>query len=155
MTCATQSLLGVACATRGRRDCALAAFAAALAANPRDTATYINLGVFHLQSADPASAAEAFCDCAGARPVVGACQTGTGGGARRDLARSHDSVLRNANRRRPPLELRLSILGDLRRASASKTLDSFSGSMARVDSVGEPLRPPRPRRRRAPPSPRR
>jgi spermidine synthase len=55
-----QSLLGVACATSGRRDCALAAFAAALAANPRDTATYINLGVFQLQSADPAPAAESF-----------------------------------------------------------------------------------------------
>src|SRR6185503_3826758 len=37
-----QSLLGVACATAGLRDCALAAFAAALAANPRDTATYVN-----------------------------------------------------------------------------------------------------------------
>ena len=55
-----QSLLGVACATSGLRDCALAAFAAALVANPRDTATYVNLGVFHLQSADPASAAESF-----------------------------------------------------------------------------------------------
>ena len=55
-----QSLLGVACATSGLRDCALAAFAAALAANPRDTATYVNLGVFHLQSADPASAAKSF-----------------------------------------------------------------------------------------------
>ena len=55
-----QSLLGVACATSGLRDCALAAFAAALGANPRDTATYVNLGVFHLQSADPALAAESF-----------------------------------------------------------------------------------------------
>jgi Flp pilus assembly protein TadD len=55
-----QSLLGVACATTGDRDCALAAFAAALAANPRDTATYVNLGVFHLQSANPAAAADAF-----------------------------------------------------------------------------------------------
>jgi Flp pilus assembly protein TadD len=55
-----QSLLGVACATGGLRDCALAAFAAALDANPRDTATYVNLGVFQLQSGDPASAAESF-----------------------------------------------------------------------------------------------
>jgi spermidine synthase len=55
-----ESLLGVACATSGLRDCALAAFAAALAANPRDTATYINLGVFQLRSADPTSAAESF-----------------------------------------------------------------------------------------------
>jgi spermidine synthase len=55
-----QSLLGVACATSGLHDCARTAFAAALAANPRDTATYVNLGVFHLQSADPASAAESF-----------------------------------------------------------------------------------------------
>jgi spermidine synthase len=55
-----QSLLGVACATGGARDCALAAFTAALAAEPRDTATYVNLGVFHLQSGDPASAASSF-----------------------------------------------------------------------------------------------
>jgi spermidine synthase len=55
-----QSLLGVACATGGRRDCAQAAFAAALAANPRDVATHVNRGVFHLQFADPASAAESF-----------------------------------------------------------------------------------------------
>jgi len=55
-----QSLLGVACATDKRRDCALAAFAAALAADPRDVATLVNLGVFHLQFAEPVSAAEAF-----------------------------------------------------------------------------------------------
>ena len=65
-----QSLLGVACATGGLRDCALAAFAAALAANPRDTATYVNLGVFHLQAGDPAAAAEFVRDCPDARPVV-------------------------------------------------------------------------------------
>jgi tetratricopeptide (TPR) repeat protein len=55
-----QSLLGVACATGGFRDCALAAFAAALVADPRDTATYVNLGVFHLQSGDSRSAASSF-----------------------------------------------------------------------------------------------
>ena len=55
-----QSLLGVACATDRRRDCALAAFAAALAADPRDIATLVNLGVFHLQFAEPVTAAEAF-----------------------------------------------------------------------------------------------
>ena len=55
-----QNLLGVACATSGLRDCALRAFNAALAANQRDPATYVNLGLFHLQSADPAAAVQDF-----------------------------------------------------------------------------------------------
>ena len=56
---ASQNLLGVACATEEQRDCALTAFSAALAANPRDPATYVNLGVFHLQT-DPRAAASYF-----------------------------------------------------------------------------------------------
>ena len=55
-----QNLLGVACATAGQRDCALAAFNAAAAANPLDPATYVNLGVFHMQGANAAEAAANF-----------------------------------------------------------------------------------------------
>ena len=55
-----QNLLGVSCANAGLRDCALAAFTAALAADPRDPATYVNLGVYHLQSANPAAAVQYF-----------------------------------------------------------------------------------------------
>jgi spermidine synthase len=52
-----QNLLGVACAAAGLRDCALAAFKAAIAANPRDSATYVSLGLFYLESGDPEQAA--------------------------------------------------------------------------------------------------
>jgi Flp pilus assembly protein TadD len=55
-----QNLLGVACASAGQRDCALAAFRSAQAANPRDPATYVNLGVFYMQAADPLAAASYF-----------------------------------------------------------------------------------------------
>jgi Flp pilus assembly protein TadD len=55
-----QNLLGVACATSGRRDCALAAFNAALNADARDPTTYVNLGVFHLQAGDAAAAVDNF-----------------------------------------------------------------------------------------------
>lgn len=55
-----QNLLGAACASAGQRDCAQAAFEASLRANPRDSTTYVNLGLFHLQSASPAAAAEYF-----------------------------------------------------------------------------------------------
>ena len=48
-----QNLLGAACATLGRRECAQSAFEAAMQADPRDPSTYVNLGVFHLQSANP------------------------------------------------------------------------------------------------------
>ena len=55
-----QNLLGVSCANLGLKDCALAAFTAALAVDPRDPATYVNLGVFHLQAANPAAAVQYF-----------------------------------------------------------------------------------------------
>jgi spermidine synthase len=57
-----QGLLGAACGTLGKRDCAEAAFTAALRANPRDPSAYVNLGVFRLQAADPADAAEYFSE---------------------------------------------------------------------------------------------
>jgi Flp pilus assembly protein TadD len=55
-----QSLLGVACAAAGLRECAQAAFDAALAVNPRDPAASINLGVFQMESGNPAAAAASF-----------------------------------------------------------------------------------------------
>jgi len=57
-----QNLLGAACATLGRRECAQAAFEASLQADPRDPSTYVNLGVFHLQSANPHTAARYFAE---------------------------------------------------------------------------------------------
>ena len=39
-----QNLLGAACATLGRRECAQSAFEASLRADPQDPSTYINLG---------------------------------------------------------------------------------------------------------------
>ena len=59
-----QNLLGVACATSGDRDCARRAFEAGLALNPRDAQTYVNLGVFQMQSADPAAAVGYFATAA-------------------------------------------------------------------------------------------
>ena len=44
------NLLGAACATDGQRDCAKAAFEAAIRLNPRDASTYMNLGLLLLQS---------------------------------------------------------------------------------------------------------
>jgi predicted Zn-dependent protease len=57
-----QNLLGAACATLGRRDCAQAAFEASLRANPRDPSTYVNLGRFSLQAANPRAAADYFAE---------------------------------------------------------------------------------------------
>jgi spermidine synthase len=57
-----QNLLGAACATLGRRECAQSAFEASLTANPRDASTYINLGAFHLQAANPQAAARYFAE---------------------------------------------------------------------------------------------
>jgi spermidine synthase len=57
-----QNLLGAACATLGRRECAQSAFEASLRADPKDPSTYINLGVFHLQAANPQEAARYFTE---------------------------------------------------------------------------------------------
>src|SRR5204862_3189696 len=55
-----QSLLGAACAAVGQRDCALAAFSAAIRSNPRDAASYVNAGLVSLQSGNAAAAADYF-----------------------------------------------------------------------------------------------
>jgi Flp pilus assembly protein TadD len=57
-----QNLLGAACATLNRRECAQAAFEASLRASPRDTSTYVNLGHFSLQSSNPEAAARYFAE---------------------------------------------------------------------------------------------
>jgi len=57
-----QNLLGAACATLGRRECAQSAFEASLRADPKDPSTYINLGLFHLQAAHPQEAARYFTE---------------------------------------------------------------------------------------------
>jgi spermidine synthase len=57
-----QNLLGAACATLGRRECAQSAFDASMQADPRDPSTYVNLGVFHLQSANPQEAVRYFIE---------------------------------------------------------------------------------------------
>jgi len=55
-----QSLLGAACAAIGRRECALAAFGAAIRGNPRDASGYVNAGIFSLSSGDPSAAVSYF-----------------------------------------------------------------------------------------------
>jgi spermidine synthase len=57
-----QNLLGAACATLGRLECAQSAFEASLQADPRDPSTYVNLGAFYLQSANPQTAARYFAE---------------------------------------------------------------------------------------------
>jgi spermidine synthase len=71
-----QNLLGAACATLGRRECALAAFEASIRANPRDPSTYVNLGMLHLQYAEPRSAAAAFAEALAIDPASAAARNG-------------------------------------------------------------------------------
>jgi Flp pilus assembly protein TadD len=71
-----QNLLGAACATLGRRDCARAAFEASLRANPRDSSTYVNLAQFCLESADPQDAARYFAEALAIDPASTAARNG-------------------------------------------------------------------------------
>ena len=71
-----QNLLGAACATLGRRDCAKAAFEASLRANPRDSSTYVNLAQFCLQSADAQDAARYFAEALAIDPESTAARNG-------------------------------------------------------------------------------
>jgi spermidine synthase len=64
-----QNLLGAACATLARWDCARAAFEASIRVNPRDPATHVNLGIFHLQSSNPDAAAESFAEALSLDPT--------------------------------------------------------------------------------------
>jgi len=71
-----QNLLGAACATLKRRDCAQAAFEASLRASPRDPSTYVNLGQFSLESANPAAAARYFSEALSIDPALTAAREG-------------------------------------------------------------------------------
>jgi spermidine synthase len=64
-----QNLLGAACATLARWDCARAAFEASIRVNPRDPATHVNLGIFHLQSSNPDAAVESFAEALSLDPT--------------------------------------------------------------------------------------
>jgi spermidine synthase len=70
------NLLGAACATAGRSDCAKSAFQASIQANPRDSGTYVNLGTFFLQAGDPARATEAFAEALAVDPGSAAARAG-------------------------------------------------------------------------------
>jgi Flp pilus assembly protein TadD len=71
-----QNLLGAACATLGRRDCAQAAFEASIRANPRDPSTYINAARFSLESANPSAAARYFAEALSIDPASQAARDG-------------------------------------------------------------------------------
>ena len=71
-----QNLLGAACATLNRRECAQAAFEASLRASPRDPSTYVNLGHFSLQSSNPGAAARYFAEALSIDPELVAARDG-------------------------------------------------------------------------------
>jgi spermidine synthase len=71
-----QNLLGAACATLKRRECAQAAFEASLRASPRDPSTYVNLGQFSLESANAAAAARYFSEALSIDPQMQTARDG-------------------------------------------------------------------------------
>jgi spermidine synthase len=71
-----QNLLGAACASTNQRDCAEAAFASSIRSNPREPSSYINLGLFYLQTARPANAAESFGEALALDPSSEAARDG-------------------------------------------------------------------------------
>src|SRR5204862_5991028 len=81
-----QNLLGAACATLRRRDCAQAAFDASLRANPRDASTYVNVGTLALQHANPDAAVNYFAQALSIEPRSEAARNGLAQ-ARAQLAR--------------------------------------------------------------------
>ena len=71
-----QNLLGAACATIGQAECARAAFLASLSANPHDATTYVNLGVFELNTGDRVRAAEYFAEALTIDPASSSARSG-------------------------------------------------------------------------------
>jgi len=71
-----QNLLGAACATLKRRDCAQAAFEASLRASPRDPSTYVNLGQFSLETANADAAARYFSEALSIDPELQTARDG-------------------------------------------------------------------------------
>ncbi len=82
-----QNLLGAACASEGRADCARAAFEAAIRANPRDPSPYVNLGVFRVRAGDPRGALDPFGQALALDPQSAA--------AREGLAQARAALLTN------------------------------------------------------------
>jgi spermidine synthase len=70
-----QNLVGAACATLGRRDCAESAFRASIRANPHDASTYVNLGTLYLQTGNP-QAADAFSEALAIDPTSTSARSG-------------------------------------------------------------------------------
>jgi len=66
----------LACANTGRRECAQAAFEASIRLNPRDASAYTNLGLFHLEGANAAAAADYFAEALALDPGSAAARDG-------------------------------------------------------------------------------
>jgi Flp pilus assembly protein TadD len=71
-----QNLLGAACASTGQRECAEAAFAASIRLNPREPSSYVNFGLFYLQTARPENAADSFGEALSLDPASAAARDG-------------------------------------------------------------------------------
>jgi spermidine synthase len=71
-----QNLLGAACATLKRRECAQAAFEASVRASPRDPSTYVNLGQFALETANAGAAARYFSEALSIDPELQTARDG-------------------------------------------------------------------------------
>jgi spermidine synthase len=71
-----QNLLGAACASTGQRECAERAFEASVRLNPRDPSSYINLGLFYLEAANPGGAADYFAEALALDPSSPAARDG-------------------------------------------------------------------------------
>ena len=71
-----QNLLGAACASTGQRECAEAAFTASIRLNPREPSSYINFGLFYLQTARPENAVESFGEALALDPSSVAAKDG-------------------------------------------------------------------------------
>ena len=95
-----QNLLGAACATLGRRDCARAAFDASIRANPRDASTYVNLGHFRLQFANPQAAASYFAEALVARSESSKARTKRSRASARRFSIESTMMFRSPNFRR-------------------------------------------------------
>jgi spermidine synthase len=70
------NLLGAACATDGQHDCARAAFETSIRLSPHDPSSYVNLGVFLMQSGDPAAAADYFAEALTIDPTSASAHDG-------------------------------------------------------------------------------
>jgi Flp pilus assembly protein TadD len=71
-----QSLLGAACVAAGLRECALAAFTAAIQANPREASGYLNAGLLSLQTGNASAAADFFASALTIDPSSAAARDG-------------------------------------------------------------------------------